>query len=100
MRWLAVGLALACGCPTPARYTEVRPDLGCERATRVARSHPRSGRTSVYRAGVGHPQARASPTASHRMWAFCYSRAVVVHTFGHSTLALADFLALLAAHGV
>jgi uncharacterized protein (DUF488 family) len=29
---------------------------------------------------------------------FCYSSGVVVHTLGHSTLALADFLALLQAH--
>jgi hypothetical protein len=35
MRWLAVAFALAAGCPAPARYTEVRPDLGCDRATRV-----------------------------------------------------------------
>jgi hypothetical protein len=35
MRWLAALLVLA-GCPPPARYTEVRPDLSCERATRVA----------------------------------------------------------------
>lgn len=35
MRWLALGAALVAGCPTPARYTEVRPDIGCERATRV-----------------------------------------------------------------
>jgi uncharacterized protein (DUF488 family) len=30
----------------------------------------------------------------------CYSRRVVVYTVGHSTLQLADFLALLAAHGI
>ncbi|HJQ85063.1 MAG TPA: hypothetical protein VKA21_13350, partial [Candidatus Binatia bacterium] len=36
MRWLALPLVLALGCPTPPRYTEVRPGLGCERATRVA----------------------------------------------------------------
>ena len=34
------------------------------------------------------------------MAAFCYSSRVVVHTVGHSTLPLADFLALLAAHDV
>jgi len=33
MRWLVFLLAL--GCPTPAIYTEVRPELSCERATRV-----------------------------------------------------------------
>jgi len=31
-----LAFALAAGCPPPARYTEVRPDLGCDRATRVA----------------------------------------------------------------
>ncbi|HJQ85062.1 MAG TPA: DUF488 domain-containing protein [Candidatus Binatia bacterium] len=31
---------------------------------------------------------------------FCYSFAVIVHTIGHSTLALPDFLAVLAAHDV
>jgi hypothetical protein len=36
MRWLAVLAVLALGCPPPARYTEVRPGLSCERATRVA----------------------------------------------------------------
>lgn len=36
MRWLALGAVLACGCPTPPQFTEVRPGLGCERATRVA----------------------------------------------------------------
>jgi hypothetical protein len=35
MAWLAL-LALLLGCPAPAMYTEVRPGLGCERATRVA----------------------------------------------------------------
>jgi hypothetical protein len=35
MRWLAVVLLVA-GCPSPAQYTEVRPGLSCERATRVA----------------------------------------------------------------
>jgi uncharacterized protein (DUF488 family) len=30
----------------------------------------------------------------------CYSRRVVVHTVGHSVLALPDFLALLARHGI
>ena len=34
--WWLVLLVLALGCPTPAIYTEVRPGLGCERATRVA----------------------------------------------------------------
>jgi hypothetical protein len=38
MRWAAVGIACACllGCPAPAQYKEVRPDLSCDRATRVA----------------------------------------------------------------
>jgi hypothetical protein len=37
MRWLALWtLLLVAGCPTPARFTEVRPGLSCERATRVA----------------------------------------------------------------
>jgi hypothetical protein len=37
MRWLPLALlALLAGCPPPARYTEVRPGLSCERATRVA----------------------------------------------------------------
>lgn len=36
MRWLVLGVAVVAGCPTPAQFTEVRPDLGCERATRVA----------------------------------------------------------------
>jgi uncharacterized protein (DUF488 family) len=31
---------------------------------------------------------------------FCYSRAVIVHTVGHSTLSLEAFLALLQAHGL
>jgi len=35
MWWLAVLVLLAAGCPTPAIYTEVRPGLSCERATRV-----------------------------------------------------------------
>jgi hypothetical protein len=33
--WLLAVLLLA-GCPTPSQYREVRPGLGCERATRVA----------------------------------------------------------------
>src|SRR3990172_3400044 len=37
MRWLALlAVAMLSGCPAPARYREVRPGLGCERATRVA----------------------------------------------------------------
>jgi hypothetical protein len=37
MRRLAlVALVLLAGCPPPARFTEVRPGLSCERATRVA----------------------------------------------------------------
>src|SRR5690242_6566283 len=36
MRWLALALTLAAGCPPPAQYNVVRPDLGCDRATRVA----------------------------------------------------------------
>ena len=37
MRWFALPAVLALlGCPPPARYTEVRPGLSCERATRVA----------------------------------------------------------------
>ena len=35
MRRLAVLALLAAGCPTPAIYTEIRPGLSCERATRV-----------------------------------------------------------------
>jgi hypothetical protein len=35
-RLVVVGVIAALGCPTPARYTEVRPGLSCERATRVA----------------------------------------------------------------
>ena len=34
------------------------------------------------------------------MPAFCYSRAVVVHTLGHSTLSLAEFRGLLATHEI
>jgi uncharacterized protein (DUF488 family) len=34
------------------------------------------------------------------MSAFCYSLAVVVHTLGHSTLSVAEFLALLAEHEI
>jgi hypothetical protein len=36
MRWVVVLAGVALGCPTPAQYTAVRPDLSCERATRVA----------------------------------------------------------------
>jgi hypothetical protein len=40
VRWaaaaLAIPLAVTLGCPPPARYTEVRPGLSCDRATRVA----------------------------------------------------------------
>jgi len=34
------------------------------------------------------------------MGGFCYSLRVIVHTLGHSTLALPDFLALVAHHGI
>jgi hypothetical protein len=35
--WFLLPLAvLLFGCPTPARYTEVRPGLSCDRATKVA----------------------------------------------------------------
>jgi uncharacterized protein (DUF488 family) len=34
------------------------------------------------------------------MGGFCYSLRVIVHTVGHSTLALPDFLALVAHHGL
>jgi len=34
--WWLVLIVVALGCPTPAIYTEVRPGLGCERATRVS----------------------------------------------------------------
>ena len=36
MRWVVVLAGVALGCPTPAQYTVARPDLSCERATRVA----------------------------------------------------------------
>jgi hypothetical protein len=35
MRWVVPIVALALGCPAPARFSEVRPGLSCERATRV-----------------------------------------------------------------
>ncbi len=34
------------------------------------------------------------------MSAFCYTLAVVVHTLGHSTLSLSEFLALVAAYEI
>lgn len=35
MRWRVLLLLAVAGCPAPARYSVVRPGLGCDRATRV-----------------------------------------------------------------
>src|SRR5215470_8814064 len=69
-------------------------------ATRVARSQLRPGRSIAYCLGAGQPTTASASASSHRTRSFCYTRPVIVHTVGHSTRALADFLALLAAHGI
>jgi hypothetical protein len=66
VRWLVPVLAVvAAGCPTPVRYHVVRPDLGCERATRVAY------RTMVE---LGYTVTDVVPAGPHRVGAITGSR--------------------------
>jgi uncharacterized protein (DUF488 family) len=54
----------------------------------------------LYWDGVGQPTASARKKSSHGTLHLCYIPRVVVHTLGHSTLALEDFLGLLEAHAI
>ena len=54
------------GCPAPARYREVRPGLGCERATRVAyRTMLEIGYTVTEVVPVRPTDAITSPWRTH-----------------------------------
>jgi hypothetical protein len=88
MRWLALLMLPAFGCPAPARYAEVRPGMSCERAMRVAyRSFESLGYTvtdlipaSPERAGAitGTRQEADGRTATARVVVTCDAKGAVL----------------------